>query len=106
MILPSILLRWGNVKRSIGEYFNDKGITPCGICDTCTQQKTKNVGTAEFKSISDQVLSLLKDKKCGFLDLKNQMPDVDNAILENTLRFLLAEKKISPDEKGKFELRK
>ena len=90
----------------IGKHFNDKQITPCGICDNCTQEKIKKANTTEFKSISDQILSLLKSKQQSFLELKNQFADVDDAVLENTLRFLMAEKKITHDGKGKFELGK
>jgi len=87
----------------IGKYFNDKEITPCGICDNCTQQKTKKTSTGEFKSISDEILSLLKSNQYSFLELKNQFADIDDVVLENTLRFLLAEKKIAHDGKGKFK---
>lgn len=90
----------------IGNYFNDKAITACGICDNCIQQKTKTPSSKGFKNNSDQVLSLLRSEKQNLLALKKQLPEVDDAELESTLRFLLAEKKIVYDGKGNFELRK
>ncbi len=44
----------------IGNYFNDKKILPCGICDNCINNKNISLTAGEFKTISAKLLESLK----------------------------------------------
>ncbi len=44
----------------IGNYFNDKKILPCGICDNCINNKNISLTAGEFKIISVKLLESLK----------------------------------------------
>ncbi|MFM9051995.1 MAG: helicase-related protein, partial [Bacteroidota bacterium] len=42
------------------DYFGEKSVTRCGICDVCLERNRLSVSDFEFKSIEESILSLLK----------------------------------------------
>ena len=90
----------------IGRHFNDLDISPCGICDNCTSQKNTGAHNVPFKSTTEQVLHLLKNKPYTYDEMEKELQVNDGEQLKITLRFLLAEQKIIHDGKGKFEQKK
>jgi ATP-dependent DNA helicase RecQ len=81
--------------KTIGNYFNDLAIKPCGICDNCINEKSIVVSKTEFENIT-MIIEKLTEK----------VPVHSNLLLKNlntfkkekvwkVLNYLQAENKIS-----------
>jgi ATP-dependent DNA helicase RecQ len=61
--------------QSIGNYFNDFAIKPCGICDNCLNQKNLVISIEEFDRIKTDLLNVIGKKPLSIhqvlLDLKH-----------------------------------
>ncbi|MEO7802528.1 MAG: ATP-dependent DNA helicase RecQ [Ginsengibacter sp.] len=78
----------------IGNYFNDFSIKPCGICDSCLNQKNLIISAEEFDRIRNDLLDVIYKKPLAihqlFLDLKHFKANK----LWKVLDFLQNEEKI------------
>ena len=88
----------------IGNYFNDRQIRPCGICDNCINNKNVPVSAAEFNTLS---LNIREALKTGPMDT-NALLKLFNKSREQhvwtVINFLLSEQKLVPDKEGKIKL--
>ena len=90
----------------IGNYFNDKKILPCGICDNCINNKNIPVSVEDFRLISGNILTALKIQPLNAADiLKNFKPNQKNQVL-TVINYLISEDKLLPDASGKLVLKK
>ena len=89
----------------IGNYFNDKKLLPCGICDNCINNKNVSVSAEEFRSISDNILTALKVQPLDAAAvLKNFKPNKKQQVW-TVINYLISEKMIIADKEGKLILK-
>ena len=89
----------------IGNYFNDKKIGPCGICDNCINNKSHSLTKAEFKRISDKLSGLLKT---GFLkmdEVEQMLKPQKKQDVWAVVNYLRAENIIVTDKEGKIGMK-
>ncbi|HVI46955.1 MAG TPA: ATP-dependent DNA helicase RecQ [Chitinophaga sp.] len=85
-------------------YFGETDCKPCGVCDICVKRKSAPMDAAAFKRISDNVISLLKEKALLFPELHSHMPEVGKSDLLAVLEFMNDEGLIKRDEEGRLNI--
>jgi len=85
-------------------YFGEKKSQPCGMCDICLKQKATELSTEEFKSIKEQIISLLKVESMTIVQLVNQVRYNENKTLK-VVRFLLDNGEIIENNQLKLSVR-
>lgn len=85
-------------------YFGEKKSQPCGMCDICLKQKATELSTEEFKSIKEQIISLLKVESMTIVQLVNQVRYKENKTLK-VVRFLLDNGEIIENNQLKLSVR-
>jgi len=88
----------------IGNYFNDNTIAPCGICDTCLNNKIENENKVGFKIISTRIIADLRKNNIDSKNINNIYVEFNKKELWETLHFLQSEKIIDIDTGGYFYL--
>ncbi len=88
----------------IGNYFNDKKITPCGICDNCIQNKINSLTTDEFKFISDNILESLKTRSLRLNEIEANLKLQKKQHVLTVINFLSTENIIQTDKDGNIML--
>jgi ATP-dependent DNA helicase RecQ len=82
-----------------GKYFGDAEIKPCGICDNCLHQKRIGIGTQEFSTIQNRIMSVL-DKPVHSKDMMLQLTGIKKEQAFRVIEFLQAENKIEVNAAG------
>ncbi len=95
-----------NICRSviIGNYFNDKKILACGICDNCIRNKIVSLTTDEFKFISDNILESLKTRSLRLNEIEEKLKPTNRKHVQIVINFLKAENIIKADKDGNILL--
>ena len=89
----------------IGNYFNDKKITACGICDNCINHKINSISTDEFKIISDAIIASLKISSQKVNEIEKNLKLYKKQHLWTVINFLRSENIIENDHEGYILLR-
>ena len=89
----------------IGNYFNDKKLLPCGICDNCINNKNLSISAEEFKLISDTIVTALKAQSSDAeMILKNFKPNKKQHVW-TVINYLISEQIIYSNKEGWLILR-
>jgi ATP-dependent DNA helicase RecQ len=86
----------------IGNYFNDKEITPCGICDNCINNKNISIAKDEFKKISDVITGALKTSSLQVSDIEKILSGQKKQHIWTVINYLRSENIIETDKTGKL----
>ena len=89
----------------IGEYFGDKEIKACNICDNCLNNKTGILTEKEFKKISDQVIKILMRGQAHINEFENIFKGQQKEKLWKVINFLNAEHRIETNNEGYIYLK-
>lgn len=89
----------------IGNYFGDRNIKPCGVCDNCLQQKNVHLSTEEFTRISESILSDINENATEIQFLLNKLTSFKKDKVWKVLNYLQAEGKVLVSEEGLIEPR-
>jgi ATP-dependent DNA helicase RecQ len=95
-----------NACRSVhlANYFNSLDVTPCGICDTCINNKQRQLLPNDFKNIATEILSLITTNTPSSEDLPKLLPQFNKKHIIEVLHYLQREEKINIDKKGNINL--
>ncbi|MEP7163577.1 MAG: ATP-dependent DNA helicase RecQ [Ferruginibacter sp.] len=88
-----------------GNYFNDKNILPCGICDNCINNKNISLTREEFKTISDNILASLRTTSLQINDIEKKFNRQKKQQVWTVLNYLRAENIIATDKEGNIMLK-
>ena len=88
-----------------GNYFNDKEIKPCGICDNCINNKINSITKEEFKMISDNILALLKTTPLQVNDIEQNFKQQKKQQVWTVINYLRSENIIVADKFGNIMLK-
>jgi ATP-dependent DNA helicase RecQ len=86
--------------RFIGNYFGDREIKNCGVCDNCLQQKNTVLTPEEFIIIKDRIIDFLPDTGSEVKALLLHLAGLKKEKVWKVLDYLQAEKNISINEAG------
>ena len=83
--------------RMLLAYFGERDVPPCGTCDYCLQAHRTTP-----QALAPQLLSLLKGHPMRVNEIKEKMPDTDEATLQDTLRLLVDARKVFINKELQF----
>ncbi|HEV8080152.1 MAG TPA: ATP-dependent DNA helicase RecQ [Chitinophagaceae bacterium] len=86
--------------KTIGNYFNDISIKPCGICDNCINEKTIVVSKAEFENIVMIIEKITAKAPVQSDVVLKSLNTFKKEKVWKVLNYLQAENKISITEDG------
>ena len=84
----------------IGNYFGDKDLTACGICDNCLQLKKTPLSAEEFAAIRQRIEQHLADTPLSAKELLQQLKDIRKEKAWQVIEFLQSENKIAISKEG------
>ncbi|MEO6488562.1 MAG: ATP-dependent DNA helicase RecQ [Ferruginibacter sp.] len=88
----------------IGNYFNDKEIKNCGICDTCINNAQLQITDDQFKKISDAIISSLQESAVHINELDMILKHFKRPHVLTVMDYLISEKMINTDKAGNVTL--
>ncbi|HTL08558.1 MAG TPA: RecQ family ATP-dependent DNA helicase, partial [Chitinophagaceae bacterium] len=83
-----------------GQYFGDKDIQPCGVCDNCLAKKKTMLLPETFTKICEAVENALANGPMQPQDLLNALPHFKKENAWQVIEFLQAERKIFVNPQG------
>ena len=89
----------------IGNYFNDKRILPCGICDNCINNKNIRVSMEEFKIISGSISTSLEVESLNAEDILKKFKPGQKQHVWTVINYMISENSIVTDKDGKLILK-
>jgi ATP-dependent DNA helicase RecQ len=89
----------------IGNYFGDKDISRCGVCDNCLRNKESPIGMEDFRQIQHRILNIIKYEPMPVAELLTRLNGCRKEVAREVLDFLQAEQKIELDASGRIRLR-
>jgi ATP-dependent DNA helicase RecQ len=81
----------------IQNYFGEKTITPCGICDVCIESRKKQNHTA-FEGMRIEVLTVIKRQALTLEELEQIIAPADPELLVDVVRDLVDEGQLEYDD--------
>ncbi len=91
--------------RSIGNYFGDRELKPCGICDNCLKQKATSLTKEEFETLHHRIINIVKYEPLHTRDLLQKLTGIKKEKAWKVLEFLQAENKIEMNDTGLVRLK-
>ena len=90
--------------KSLIQYFGEKSIPDCGMCDVCLEQKKKNKTGDSFTNHVFRMTILLKN---GVLTLEEIIPQIpgDPELFMKNFRLMLDEGLIAMDDQGRLSFK-
>lgn len=88
----------------IGNYFGDTKLPRCGICDTCLEQKKKELSTEEFKILEAGIKNMLEKKQASIDDLFQALQPTPKDKIWTVLEFLQTEGQLVISEEGNVSI--
>ncbi len=85
---------------SIGNYFGDMEMMPCGICDNCLNQKKNKLSSGEFASAMLKVEEVMHNGPVTTSDLLLALTAIHGERAGRLIDYLAAEKKIRVNADG------
>lgn len=85
--------------RYIGNYFGDKKLKDCGICDNCLTKKRKTLSAEEFQQIEQKINSVLVSSN-RLDELFLQLSSINKEKIWTVLDYLQGEALLMIDEQG------
>ena len=86
----------------IGNYFGDKNIQPCGICDNCINRKKEEIKARDFREIHDSILEMIRVKPLTMPEILNGLMGVRQEKTKEVIHFMQSEDKIGISDEGKI----
>jgi ATP-dependent DNA helicase RecQ len=86
----------------ISKYFGENTETICGICDNCINNKNAEITNQQFELISKEIFQILYNQKLSTEQIKLQLNKYKSTLIEEVLKFLIAEQQIKFDIKTRL----
>ena len=81
----------------IGNYFGDREIEACGICDNCLKHKSSSINEEEFAIIKQNILKLLDANSTTLQQVFDSNKNIRKEKMWKVLNYLQSEKVINID---------
>ena len=70
------------------EYFGEKKIKRCGICDYCVRENKKEIKEKSFNEISIKIIQLLEKRECDIEEIINEIHNKKKENIINVINYL------------------
>lgn len=87
-------------------YFGEKDIYRCGICDVCVERNKLDLSDVEFSSVSDQVKKIVQDEQLPITEVINKVDGIRDDKIIKVIQWLMENDKLISNEKNLLEWRK
>jgi len=84
----------------IADYFGDKSVKACGVCDNCINKKSESIPATEFNRISGDILKLINNQPISINILLQQIKNCNKEKLWRVINYLESEQKLTTDKNG------
>lgn len=84
----------------IGNYFGDKEMKLCGICDNCLAQKNTQLTTAEFDKIATSIFEIIKSNTVETNQLLWSLKEFKKEKVWTVINFLQNEGRLKVNQQG------
>ncbi|MEJ7822775.1 MAG: ATP-dependent DNA helicase RecQ [Chitinophagaceae bacterium] len=92
--------------KTIGNYFDDLSIKPCGICDNCISEKGLKISKTEFENINMNIEKLIQEAPIHSNSLLKNLGAFKKDKVWKVINYLLSENKLSITEAGLISKKK
>ena len=92
--------------KTIGNYFDDLSIKPCGICDNCINEKVLRISKTEFENINMNIEKLIQEAPVHSNSLLKNLGAFKKDKVWKVINYLLSENKLSITEAGLISKKK
>ena len=87
-------------------YFGEKDIFRCGVCDVCIERNKLDLSDAEFSAVSDQVKKIVQKEKLPITEVINKIDVVRDDKIIKVIQWLMENDKLISNDKNLLEWRK
>jgi len=87
-------------------YFGEKDIYRCGVCDVCLERNKLDLSDIEFSSVSDQVKKIVQEEQLPITDVINKITGVRDDKTIKVIQWLMENDKLISNKKNLLEWRK
>ncbi len=87
-------------------YFGEKDVYRCGVCDVCLERNKLELSDVEFSSVSDQVKKILHEEILPITQLINKIEGVRDDKTIKVIQWLMENEKIITNSENLLEWRK
>ncbi|MBY0480529.1 MAG: RecQ family ATP-dependent DNA helicase [Chitinophagaceae bacterium] len=98
-----VQLRKACRSNAISNYFGEKNVAACGICDNCLDAKKKTLSADRFSEIEKSIMQLIA-KGISVNELIKESPQFSVEELQKVLAFMESENRIAIAETGEIRL--
>lgn len=90
--------------RFIGEYFGDKEMKECGICDNCLKKKERPITAEDIQVFYDLLKEMLYKNPAQVKEIQARFGELNKDRFVEMIKFLQSEGKIVVNQKGEMKL--
>ena len=87
-------------------YFGEKDVYRCGVCDVCLERNKLELSDVEFSSVSDQVKKIVKKNPSPITQIVNKIDGVRDDKTIKVIQWLMENDKLISNEENLLEWRK
>jgi ATP-dependent DNA helicase RecQ len=87
-------------------YFGEKDIYRCGVCDVCLERNKLELSDIEFSVVSNQVKKIVQEKELAITEVINKIEGVRDDKTIKVIQWLMENNKLITNEKNLLEWRK
>jgi ATP-dependent DNA helicase RecQ len=88
------------------DYFGEKDLYRCGICDVCLERNKLELSDIEFSGVSDQIKKILHESPVGLTELVNKIKSSREDKTIKVIQWLLENEKLIYNNENLLEWRK
>jgi len=87
-------------------YFGEKDVYRCGVCDVCLERNKLELSDVEFSSVSDQVKKIVQEETLPITQIINKISGVRDDKIIKVIQWLMENDKLISNEENLLEWRK
>ena len=87
-------------------YFGEKDVYRCGVCDVCLERNKLDLSDVEFSSVSNQVKKIVQDKPSHITQVVNKIEGVRDDKTVKVIQWLMENDKLISNKENLLEWRK
>jgi ATP-dependent DNA helicase RecQ len=87
-------------------YFGEKDVFRCGVCDVCIERNKLELSDVEFSSVSDQIKKIVQKEKLPTTQVINKIEGVRDDKIIKVIQWLMENDKLVSNKENLLEWRK
>ncbi len=87
-------------------YFGEKNVYRCGVCDVCLERNKLDLSDIEFSSVSNQIKKIVQNEKLPITQVINKITGVRDDKIIKVIQWLMDNKKLISNKDNLLEWRK